>query len=128
MDESKGSTNQDLIVMIEGASELVTQLQNLSEQIDERLNRGSSVDDVIEILNDQKGKVDTLRQLSRQITSTLGIDESGCLHQPIPERAKIAFEDLMRNLTRLVETQSRIESLIAAKGIPISGLIKGNRR
>ncbi len=128
MDDSKGSTNQDLIVMIEGAGELVSQLQSLSEQIDERLNRGSSVDDVIEILNDQKVKVDALRQISHQITSSLGIDEKGCLHQPIPERAKIAFEDLMKNLTRLVEMQSRIESLIAAKGIPISGIMKSNRR
>lgn len=127
MDQSHTITNEDLLVMIEGASELVTQLQSLSDEIDQELKRGSSVDRVIEILNRQKDKVDGLRQISRSITSALGLDETGSLRQPIPEHLRIAFEDLMKRLTKLVETQANIESLLTSKGIPISSLTRKRR-
>lgn len=128
MDDSKGKRHEDLVVMIQGAGEIVSQLQSLSQQIDEKLTEGSSIDELIETLNDQKNKVDALRQITFAITSNLAIDEGGRSRDPIPELAKIAFEDLIRGLTRLVDTQSRIETLLAAKGIPISNFIRRSGR
>lgn len=127
MDRSQIRTNEDLLVMIEGATELVNQLQSLSDEIDQELKRGSSVDQVIEVLNRQKDKVDALRQISRSITSALGLNQTGCLRQPIPEHLRIAFEDLMKRLTKLVDTQANIESLLSTKGIPISSLTSKRR-
>jgi len=111
----------DIRLMIETAGDLVRDLLGLSSSLENRLDGGAPIDDVISILEAKKERVDTLKRLCMGIRTELHVDQDGRVQTPIPEDIKVRFADLMMSFQKLIDIETRLEQLLCSKGIPIAG-------
>lgn len=114
---------EDIKLMIESARDIVSELKDLSCDLDELLDCGAPIDEVISLLETKKVRVDALRELSMRIKAELRVDQSGRVGTALPEDVKISFGDLMAALNELIEVEIKLERLLCSRGIPISGRI-----
>jgi hypothetical protein len=123
--DTDGETTHNVVLLIESAGDMVDDLRLLSGSLDQLLERCADLDEVINLLHEKKTKVDTLRELARQITVQLRLDADGRIGVELPEGVRDRFCRLMEDLRLLLEDESRLENLICGRGLTVS---KGGRR
>jgi hypothetical protein len=118
--ESSEEATHNLVLLIESARDLVGELRQLSQQLDENLQKCVDLDMVISLLREKKDRVDTLRRLATEIRARLRVTDKGEPGIQVSESSKLLFNQLMADLRDLLEKESRLESLICGCGLTIS--------
>jgi hypothetical protein len=117
---TESESKRNVVLLIESAGDIVVDLRQLSGSLDQLLERCADLDEVINLLHEKKAKVDTLRELARQIKVQLRVDADGRIGVELPEGVRNRFIRLMDDLRRLLEDESRLESLICGRGLTVS--------
>ncbi len=115
-----GDETHDLSLLMATAGDLVAELSDLALAVERCLSKSTDVDEVISLLREKKGKVDTLNTIALEITSRLKLNADGSVGLTVSEGLKVRFRELMADLRRLLDRGSRIEDLIAGRGFPVS--------
>ena len=114
----------DFSLLMTTAGDLVAELSDLAIAVEECLNRGTDVEEVIALLRKKKARVDTLNAVALEITSRLGPRADGGTGLAVREDLKAMFRELMAEFRRLLDREARIEDLIAGRGFPVSRRLK----
>jgi hypothetical protein len=115
----------NIVLLIESAGDIVKDLRDLSTSLDKLLQRSADLGAVIGILHEKKAKVDTLRELACQIKFELRVGPDGRIGVDLPEGPKLRFAQLMADLHKLTEDESRLEELLCGRGLTVSKGVTG---
>jgi flagellar motility protein MotE (MotC chaperone) len=118
-------TDYDVRLLIESARDLIEVIRTMGQGLDQRLRQSADVDLVIEVLSKKKEKVETLREVSRQIRLRLRVGDDGRVGVAVSEATRREFAELMADLALLVEEEQELEDLVCGRGFSIS---RGGRR
>lgn len=113
-------TDYDVRLLIESARDLIEVVRTLGRGLDQRLRESVDVDLVISVLSKKKDKVETLKEISRQIKLRLCVGEDGRVGVPVSEITRLEFADLMADFAQLVDEEEELEELVCGRGLSIS--------
>ena len=111
---------KELLLAVESARTIVDQIRKISESLDTHLETSAHLDEIVALLADKKGMVDTLNNVVGDIKLRLRVDKNGRAGIPVPDDIKILYARLVSDVRELLQEEARIESLVCGKGIPIS--------
>jgi hypothetical protein len=122
--ENSGDSTQNLMLTLETASDMVSEIRGQSRDLNHLLKKQASLDAIVTLLGEKKAKVDTLKELAREIGIQLRVDANGFVGISVPESCKVRFVQLMADFRELLEEESRLEDLICGQGFPISRRVR----
>jgi hypothetical protein len=118
--ENLTGSMQNLLLAIETMSNMVSEMRRLSRDLDGLLREQGDPDQIITLLSQKKSKVDTLKELAKEIRIMLRVDEDGAVGISLPESHKTRFVHLMADFRELLEEESRLQELMCERGFPIT--------
>lgn len=122
--DSSVDSLQNLLLALETANDTVSEIRQQSRDLNHLLGRQANLDAVVTLLAQKKAKVDTLKELTREIKTQLKVDVNGRVGILLPESYKVRFVELMADFRELLEEESRLEELICGKGFPITRRVR----
>ncbi len=123
-DGSSECTRSNIALLMESARDVIGDIKNLSRNVEARLERSASLDEIIPILAEKRDRVGVLRDLSREITVSLGASETGKVGVPLSDESRQQFLDLVGEFQELIAEESSLENLVCRRGLRISGRSK----
>ena len=117
-------TTSNVTLLMESARDVIDDIKKLSRNVGAKLERSASLDDIVPILAEKRDRVEVLRDLSREISVSLGAAETGKVGIPLSEESKQQFLDLVTEIQELITQESGLEDLVCRRGLRISGRSK----
>jgi len=117
-------TTSNVALLMESARDVIDDIKKLSRNVGAKLERSASLDDIVPILAEKRDRVGVLRDLSREISVSLGAAETGEVGVPLSEESKQQFLDLVTEIQELITEESGLEDLVCKRGLRISGRSK----
>lgn len=117
-------TTSNVALLMESARDVIDDIKKLSRNVGTKLERSASLDDIVPILAEKRDRVGVLRDLSREITVSLGATKTGKVGVPLSEESKQQFLDLVSEIQELITEESGLEDLVCKRGLRISGRSK----
>ena len=123
-DGFSGCTTSNVALLMESARDVIDDIKKLSRNVGAKLERSAALDDIVPILAEKRDRVGVLRDLSREISVSLGAAETGKVSVPLSEESKQQFLDLVTEIQELITEESGLEDLVCKRGLRISGRSK----
>ena len=120
-DGFSGCAASNIALLMESARDIMGNIKSLSRSVEAKLERSASLDEIIPILAEKRDRVAVLRDLSREITVSLGAAETGKVTVPLTDKCKQQFLDLVSEFQELISEESQLEDLVCKRGLKISG-------
>jgi hypothetical protein len=117
---SSATADYDARLLIESARDLIEVIRVMGQGLDQKLREAADVDLVISVLSKKKQKVETLKEIAREIKVRLRVGGDGRAGIAVSEATRVEFADLMENLRQLVEEEQQLEELVCGQGLSIS--------
>ena len=117
-------TKSNVALLMESARDVIDDIKKLSRNVGAKLERSAALDDIVPILAEKRDRVGVLRDLSREISVSLGAAETGKVSVPLSEESKQQFLDLVTEIQELITEESGLEDLVCKRGLRISGRSK----
>jgi hypothetical protein len=114
-------TNSNFELLMESARDVIDDIRDLSRSVEAKVSESASLDEIIPVLTEKRDRVGVLRDLSRQITVSLGASETGRVGILLSDDAKQRFLDLVAEFQALISEESSLENLVCKQGLRISG-------
>ncbi len=119
-DAGADDSDNGVKLLISSARDLIMEIRALGQGLDESLKETAEIDTVISVLSAKKQKVDTLREVARQITSRLRVGNDGKAGVPVSEETKLEFANLMTEFKQMLDEEERLEEMVCGRGLQIS--------
>ncbi len=119
-DGSSGCACSNIALLMNSARDIIEDIRRISETVEAKLHESASLDELLPLLTKKRDRVGVLRDLSREITISLGAAETGKPSVPLPEGQRQQFMDLVSELQALITEESNLESLVCRHGLRIS--------
>jgi hypothetical protein len=107
-------------LLIASARDLIVEMRTLGNELDEVLGQTAEIDSVISVLSKKKEKVETLKEVARQITSRLRVGDDGKAGVEVSEEIRQEFTGLMAEFSQMLEEEERLEEMVCGQGLQIS--------
>jgi len=107
-------------LLMESARDVIDGIRELSSTVEARVNESASMEEIIPLLMEKRDRVGVLRDLSREITVSLGASETGKVGVPLSDNSKQQFLDLVAEFQDLIDEESTLENLVCKRGLRIS--------
>ena len=120
-DGFSGCASSNIAMLMESARDVIGDIKSLSRSVEAKLERSASLDEIIPILAEKRDRVGILRDISREITISLGAAETGKVGVPLSEESKQKFLDLVSEFRELITDEQSLEDLVCRRGLRISG-------
>jgi|GEM_PF-1993324 len=114
------STICNIALMLESARELVGDIKRISDEVEAGLNESASLDVIIPLLIEKRDRVAILRDLSVEITASLGSADEGKAGVALPGPQREIFLDLLAEFQELIARESRIDEMVVKQGLRLS--------
>jgi hypothetical protein len=119
-DGFSGCASSNIALLMESARDVIDEIRGISETVEAKLHESASLDEILPLLAEKRDRVGVLRDLSREITISLGAAETGTASVPLPESQRQQFMDLVSELQALITEESSLENLVCQRGLRIS--------
>jgi hypothetical protein len=106
---------------MESARDVIDDIRGISESVEAKLHQSASLDEILPLLTAKRDRVGVLRDLSREITVSMGAAETGAASVPMPEAQRQQFMDLVSEFQTLITEESSLENLVCKRGLRIAG-------
>ena len=120
-DGFSGCTSSNFELLMESTRDVIDSIKELSENVEAKLHESASLDEIIPLLAEKRDRVSILRDLSREITVSLGAAGTGQVGIPLSETLKQQFVDLVSEFEELIAEEHSLETLVFKRGLRISG-------
>ncbi|MGD9402637.1 MAG: hypothetical protein PVF95_10265 [bacterium] len=107
-------------LLMESARDVIEGIRELSSTVEARVMESAPMDEIIPLLMEKRDRVGVLRDLSREITVSLGASETGKVGVPLSDNSKQQFLDLVAEFQDLIDEESTLENLVCKQGLRIS--------
>jgi hypothetical protein len=119
-DGFSGCASSNIALLMESARDVIDDIRGISHAVEAKLRESASLDELLPLLMEKRDRVGVLRDLSREITISLGAAETGVANVPLPESQRQQFMDLVSELQALITEESGLENLVCERGLRIS--------
>ena len=109
--------SSNISLLMESAREVIDDIRELSQGLEAGLRESASLDEIITALTEKRDKVRVLRDLSREITVSLGAAETGATDISLSGPSKQQLMELIGEFQELISEESGLEGLLARRGI-----------
>jgi hypothetical protein len=105
---------------MESARDVIEGIREISQDVETKVNESASIEEIIPLLAEKRDRVGVLRDLSREITVSLGAAETGKVGIPLSDDSRQQFLDLVGEFQELIDEESSLENLVCRRGLRIS--------
>lgn len=114
-------TSSNVELLLESARDVIDEIREISQTVKCKLGECASIDEIIPLLTEKRDRVCVLRDLSREITVSLGAPETGTAGVTLSGPSKQQFLDLVTEFQELITEESTLDGLVCERGLRISG-------
>lgn len=107
-------------LLMESAREVIDGIREVSRTVETKVNQSASMEEIVPLLVEKRDRVGVLRDLSREISVSLGASETGKVGVPLSDESKQQFLDLVAEFQHLINEESTLEELVCKEGLRIS--------
>lgn len=113
-------TTSNFALLMESARDVIEGIREISQDVETKVNESASIEEIIPLLAEKRDRVGVLRDLSREITVSLGAAETGKVGIPLSDDSRQQFLDLVGEFQELIDEESSLENLVCRRGLRIS--------